>query len=267
MTVQRSASLMDALSQYIVGLSAKEQANGQHELNRFVQWCGRDRQADELTPPEIEEYAGTSRLLGIDSTAKLKPVKSFLSFLKTKGITSISLAPHLKSPRAKRTARRVVSRSQVERASLTHEGYDNLKARLDMLKEERIKVVADIQRAMADKDFRENAPLDAAKERQGLIESSIRDLEGILPRAVFTDNSTVQDDRIRIGRKVTLRDTGSGKNIRYTLVDSRESDPVAGKISSVSPVGKALMDRVPGDEVAITVPKGTLHYVVEKVEN
>jgi len=222
----------------------------------------------ELTPPEIEEYAGASGIWGPDSALKLKPVRSFLVYLKDKGFTRIGLATHLKSTRSKKGPQRVYLRANSEHAELSPEGFANLQARLEVLKEERMKVVGDIQLAMADKDFRENAPLDAAKERQGLVESSIRELEHILNNAVIA--TVAKDDavpRIRLGKKVTLKDVASSKEVKYTLVDVREADPINGKLSSVSPVGRGIMDKVVGDEVHITVPRGTTHYRILKIES
>ena len=263
----RSRSLIEALSQYLTTLNTKSRRDQQQELNRFVRWCGRDRGTGELTPPEVGEYAESAGLWGADSAKQLKPVRGFLTYLKTQGLSGISLAPHMKASRPKKGARRAFFKSATDRAELSPEGHKNLVSRLEMLKDERIKVVADIGRAMADKDFKENSPLDAAKERQGFIESGIRDLEGILAHAVITKPQAGKGDkRVRIGRKVTLKDTTSGKRVRYTLVDPRETDPVTGKISNASPVGKALLDRGIGDEVHITVPKGTLHYIIEKVD-
>jgi transcription elongation factor GreA len=135
-----------------------------------------------------------------------------------------------------------------------------------MLYGERTKVVGDIQRAMADKDFRENAPLDAAKERQGLIESNIRELEGVLAHTVVvSDQAATQDRKVRIGKRVTLVDANNGNEVSYTLVDPREADPNIGKISNASPVGKALLDKTIGEEVHITVPRGTLHYKILEI--
>lgn len=263
----QSHSLMEALNQYLATLSAKGQQEGLQELNRFIQWCGRDRGVKELSPPEVAEYAGSAGIWGGDSTQKIKPVRSFLSYLKQAGMINISLAPHLKASKSKKNPRRAFLGSTTDQAHLTAEGHANLQSRLEILKEERIKVVADIQRAMADKDFRENAPLDAAKERQGFIESSIRELEGILANAVIADyGSAIQDGRVRLGSKITLSDLANGKEVRYTLVDAREADPAAGKISSISPVGKALMEKSAGEEVVITVPRGTLRYVVKEIQ-
>ena len=71
--------------------------------------------------------------------------------------------------------------------------------------------------------------------------------------------------RTAVGAKVTLRDADSGKKLVYLLVDVREADVSAGKISTTSPVGQALLDHVVGDKITINVPKGTLRYSVEKV--
>ena len=260
-------SLTESLSKYVALLKKVEQRNGQQELNRFIKWCGRDTSVDKLTPSGVAEYAESAGMWGADSARTLKPVKAFLTFLKEAKLTKVSLAPHLKHSRINKGTRRVFFKSASEHAELSPEGYANLQSRLELLKEERLKVVGDIQRAMADKDFKENAPLDAAKERQGFIESSIRELDSILTTAVVQVTAvSTKPTGVKMGTTVTLRDVTSGKKVRYTVVHSREADPSTGRISSASPVGKALLDKVKGDEVHISVPKGTLHYVVEKVE-
>ena len=262
-----SLSLTESLNQYLASSKVGKQPQGQLELRRFIQWCGRDRSVSELTPTEVADYAESAGMWGADSTNKMKPVKSFLSYLKERGICDVSLAPHLKVSRAKQNSRRVYFKSSLEQAELSPQGFANLQARLEVLRQERVRVVADIKRAMADKDFKENSPLDAAKERQGFIESSIRELEGILANAVIADyGSAIQDGRVRLGSKITLSDLANGKEVRYTLVDAREADPAAGKISSISPVGKALMEKSAGEEVVITVPRGTLRYVVKEIQ-
>ena len=267
MAEDRGPSLMEALSQYLAGLKDGKQPGGQQEVNRFIKWCGSDRVADKLTPAEVAEYAESAGLWGADSAKKLLPVKSFLTFMRQRGITAVSLAPHLKAPGAKGGAKRVYVKHTGEQAELSPEGHKKLQSRLELLKDERIKVRGDVQRAMADKDFKENAPLDAAKERQGYIEAGIKELEGILANAVVTSGrGSARGRQIMLGRKVTLKDVDSGRLVVYTLVDPRESDPLAGKLSSVSPVGKALLDRVIGEEIHVTVPKGIVRYIIHKVE-
>jgi len=199
----------------------------------------------------------------------LLPVKEFLGYLKNEGWIQTGLASHLRVPRTRRVApRQGGGQSAATEASyLSKEGFKRLEVQLEGLKEERVSVVEDIKRAMADKDFRENAPLDAAKERQGIIESRIRELEaGLAGTQILTKDTTEQvRQKAKVGSKVSLKDLASGKQITYTLVDAREADVSSGRISTVSPVGQALLERAAGDEVTINVPRGTLRYTVQKV--
>ena len=240
------------------------------ELSRFVAWCGRERNVEGVTPIEVADYAQHIGLGGAESVQRLNPVKAFLGYWKDEGWIQNGLAAHLRIPRGRRNGSKRAGGSDNASSGgtmLSREGYDRLVAQVADLKLERSSVIEDIRQAMADKDFRENAPLDAAKERQGFIESSIRDLERILSNAIISSpmgSSSVT--KIKVGAKVTLKDMSSGKEIRYTLVDSREADPGNGRISGVSPVGKALLNKETGDEVVISIPRGTLHYVVKKIE-
>ncbi|PKB78620.1 MAG: hypothetical protein BZY88_17560 [SAR202 cluster bacterium Io17-Chloro-G9] len=149
---------------------------------------------------------------------------------------------------------------------MSQEGYDRLVTQLEALKGERVTVIDDIRAAMADKDFRENAPLDAAKERQGIIEGRIRELEaGLATAQILGTGSHAVRQRSALGTIVSLKDMASGRKVVYTLVDVREADASSGKISTQSPVGQALLDRAVGDEVTVNVPRGTVQYMVEKI--
>ena len=268
MTDDQSTSLAQALTQFLADRKGKSVREGHQELTRFIQWCGRDRTVARLTPSEVAGYSESAGMWGSNSAGQLKLVKSFLTYLKDKGHVNVSLAPHVRVSKSKKGAQRVHFKSSQEQAELSQEGFDNLHARLEILKGERVNIVGDIQRAMADKDFRENAPLNAAKERQGMIESGIKELESILSNAVVSNPISDSDEkRVRLGTSVTLRDLGNGKKVAYTVVDSREANPGTGKISSISPVGKALLDKLPGEEVAITVPQGTMRYVIESIHS
>jgi transcription elongation factor GreA len=263
-------SFSEALSRYVEAKkNGKKTMEGHQEIGRFIAWFGRERMVSELTPSEVADYAQYVGLRTADSTQRLNPVKGFLSFLKEEGWTETSLAPHLRVPRSRRTTltRRTLKTSSPS-AQLSQEGYQRLQDQLAMLKEERVKVVEDIKRAMADKDFRENAPLDAAKERQGIIESRIRELEAGLSGAQILSEDSGQEhhqQRITIGTKVALKEVDSGRQILYTLVDVREADVAAGKISTTSPVGQALLDRMVGEEVSVNAPKGIQRYLIEKI--
>ena len=271
MTADGAPSLSEALTHFV---AAKKNGRGtplnHQELGRFVSWCGRERNVVQVTPAQVADYAQYIGLGGPESVQKLSPVKAFLGYWKDQGWIQNGLAAHLRLPRSRRGSNRRTAGPDgrySEGSYLSQEGYDKLLGQLEVLKEERVHVVEDIRQAMADKDFRENAPLDAAKERQGFVESKIRELENSLATAQIMDRKRAQPrQRSTVGTKVTLKDAGSGKKIVYRLVDVREADASSGKISTSSPVGQALLERSVGDEVTINVPKGTLRYTVQRID-
>ncbi len=263
MAAESSVSLRQAATQYAATLPAEDRGTEQPAIEGFVRWCGRDRSADELSPQEIEQYGAWVTNEGSDPTAKLVSVRSFLTYLKKKKIVQGSLATHLRVPRTRRTGS-ASGRSAGREVVLSAEGRDNLESRLEGLREERVAVVGDIQRAMADKDFRENAPLDAAKERQGKIEADIREIEYTLAHAVLRrDDGT--SATVQLGHTVRLKELSSGKITQYTLVDAAEADASAGKLSASSPVGRAVLQKTVGQEVNVTAPRGTMTYKIEEV--
>ena len=271
MTARGGLSLSEALTRF---MTAKKNGRGtpldHRELGRFVAWCGRERNVGEVTPAQVADYAQHIGLGGVESIQRLNPVKSFLGFWKTEGWIQNGLAAHLRLPRGRRGSRRsggsyAASREGTE---LSQEGYDKLVVQLETLKSERAGVVEEIRLAMADKDFRENAPLDAAKERQGFMEARIRELEvGLANVQILEKGKAKRRRRSGVGAKVTLKDVGSGKKLVYTLVDVWEADVSSGKISTSSPVGQALLDRAVGDEIEINVPKGMLRYLIQRIDN
>ena len=266
MTIESGPSLSEALTRFLVASKGGKKAqDGHQDLGRFVAWCGRERSVVELSPSEVADYAQYIGLGGNDAAQRLNPVKSFLTFLKQEGWIQTGLAAHVRVPRTRRTGGRLMGQGG-STTQLSQEGLDRLGAQLESLKGERVNIVEDIRRAMADKDFRENAPLEAAKERQGIIESKIRDLESSLARAeLLISQPGKVAKRVSLGAAITLKDVESGRKVVYTLVDVREADAGAGKISTESPVGQALLDRGVGEEVVINVPRGTLRYVIEGV--
>ena len=269
-------TLSEALTKFVAAKKGRKKAleGGHQELGRFVAWCGRDRKVGDLSPSEVADYAQYIGMSGADSAQRLTPVKTFLAYVKDEGWAPIGLAAHLRAPRnrkaaspgGRKSAAAVNGAQQSESTQLSQEGYDQLKARLEALKEERVGVIEDIRVAMADKDFRENAPLDAAKERQSFIDTQIRDLEESLSKAVVIDSAQGEyRQRVGLGAKITLQDVASGKKVVYTLVDVREADVAVGKLSNVSPIGQAMMDKNVGDEVVINVPRGEVRYLIEDI--
>ena len=268
MVTYSGPSLSEALTSFVSTKKGRAKvAEGHQELSRFVAWCGRERQVGDLSPSEVADYAQYMGQRGTESIQKLSPVKAFLGYLKDEGWVQTGLASHLRVPRTRRAGTRRNSRSVAsEGTQLSQEGYDRLVDQLEGLKGERVAVIEDIRTAMADKDFRENAPLEAAKEHQGIIEARIRELEASLANTqILGPDSKIVRQRTALGTSVTLKDVSSGKELVYKLVDVREADAGSGKISTQSPVGQALLDRAVGDKVTVNVPRGTVQYVVQKI--
>jgi transcription elongation factor GreA len=140
-----------------------------------------------------------------------------------------------------------------------------VQSELESQKPERQSIAQEIRLAAADKDFRENAPLEAAKERQGHVEGKIRELETTLNAAAVVVEKGQEVHRARMHSTVVLSDLVSGEELTYTLVGPRDIAPLEGKISILSPVGKAVMDHQEGETVKVAAPSGTLSYRIKKI--
>jgi len=123
-----------------------------------------------------------------------------------------------------------------------------------------------MRRAAADKDFRENAPLEAAREEHGQLVGRISELEGILKSATMIDEKQVITLKASIGDSVLLCDVASGEEMRYMIVSPREADPTKDRISSASPIGKAVLGRRRGEIMEVVAPAGNLRYQIKQIE-
>ena len=257
--------LADALTQYLSNTASSVDSYAHSELHRFGRSIGLERSVEALAPPEVARYAEKVVASGGDIQGRLAPLKEFLTFLKKKGFSSHSLAPHVKIPRATARAAAAVKTAS-EAIEMTAPGIQSLRDELSELKGRREGIIDTIRIAAADKDFKENAPLDAARETQGKAEGRISELEETLRRAVVLQVKRDPSGAARVGATVVLHDLSSGKNVTYTLVDSTEADPLGGKISIVSPVGSAVVGSKSGDEVAVQAPKGERRYKISSVK-
>ena len=127
---------------------------------------------------------------------------------------------------------------------------------------ERPKNIKDIEEARGHGDLSENAEYHAAKERQGFIEGRMQELQGKLASAQVIDTSKLSNEKVVFGATVVLLDQDSEEEKRYTLVGTDEADLKEGKISTISPVGKALIGHRVGDSITVRVPAGTVDYEV-----
>ena len=271
MSQQTEVPLVAALFDYVATQKSEERRTAQGELNRFIRWCGRDRAVSFLTPVEIEGYCTTLVGAGNESSSRLAITKKFLIHLFRRGLTTENLAPHAKLRRGGRGLASSRKRREPDsQLQLTSEGYQNVVAELASLKADRLQVVQEIRRAAADKDLSENAPLDAAREKQGHMEARIRELENMLARAVVLQKghgAATVGSRVTLGSRVVLRHADTDREIPYLLVDSSEADPTNGKLSVASPVGKAVLNHAVGDRVEVTTPRGSAFYLIAKVDS
>ena len=234
------------------------------ELNRFVRWYGQDRSLGQMRGHDVSLYADVLGPATPETSRRADCVRTFLAFLKKEGLTETNLAPHLRLRKSGKASGTLAQQAQTT-VELTGEGIEALKVELGTLTAQRAGVREEIRKAMLDKDFRENAPLDAAKDKQGHLEARIRDIEAMLKRAVVVDGAG-RTGRVRVGASVRVTNLNTGSSTRYLIVGPTEANAADGKISSVSPVGKALLGRTPGDEVELSVPAGVIRLKVEEVQ-
>lgn len=153
----------------------------------------------------------------------------------------------------------------VDRVPITAAGYARLLERLKVAKEERPRVVQEIATARAHGDLSENAEYHAAKEKQGMLEAEIRELESHLARADIIDPASIKETSVVFGATVTLQDLDSDTEITYQIVGEDEVDLKNGKISIKSPIARALLRKEEGDEVTVQTSKGSRVYEILKV--
>jgi transcription elongation factor GreA len=142
--------------------------------------------------------------------------------------------------------------------ALTVEGSARLRAELqELTRVRRPDVIARIRTAKELGDLKENADYTAAREEQSFLEGRVQALEARLRTAVIVD-APAAGARVGLGSKVTVEDDGD--TVSYTIVGASESDPASGRISSASPVGRALVGHDVGDEVTVRTPAGERRY-------
>jgi transcription elongation factor GreA len=140
---------------------------------------------------------------------------------------------------------------------MTPEGHAKLREELRHLRdEERPRISKDIGAAIEMGDLSENAEYHAAKERQGLVEARIKELEDKLSRAEVIDPSKLSGERVVFGATVTVIEIETDKELSYQIVGADESDVEKNRISITSPIARALMGKEPGDEVTVRTPGG-----------
>ena len=143
---------------------------------------------------------------------------------------------------------------------MTRSGYDRLKEELERLKKERPVISRAIGEARAHGDLSENAEYHAAREKQSLTEARINELEAKIGTAEVLDPPT-SGDRVTFGSTVRLEDE-DGKETRYQIVGSDETDPSRGRISVMAPLARTLIGKKVGDSVVDQLPAGKKRFEI-----
>ena len=141
-----------------------------------------------------------------------------------------------------------------------------LQAELDVLEHElHFKIPKAIQHAREFGDLSENAEYKAVKEKQTMVQVRISQLQQRLIEVDSINLSKIPTDSIAYGSRVVLYDVEKEEKIAYRLVTSEESDPDNGLISTVSPIGQALMGKVEGDAIKVKTPNGWRNFEVSRL--
>jgi transcription elongation factor GreA len=153
----------------------------------------------------------------------------------------------------------------MEKHLMTPEGHRRLKDELLRLKSERPHIVQEIATAREHGDLSENAEYHAAKDRQGLTEARIAELEGKMSRAEVIDISTLSGDRVQFGATVSIVDEDTEAESTYQIVGADEAEVNEGRLSITSPLAQALVGKVVGDSVDFDTPGGRHSYEILKI--
>ena len=156
------------------------------------------------------------------------------------------------------------------RFKMSQERLDAIKQELYELETVRMKEVAEqIKEARSFGDLSENSEYDEAKNEQGKVYSRIEELKVLIENAEIVDNIDVDapKDAITLGSIVKVRDVAEDFEETYEIVGSQEANPIAGRISDDSPVGRGLHGHRAGETVSIMAPAGELKFEIISVEN
>jgi transcription elongation factor GreA len=147
---------------------------------------------------------------------------------------------------------------------ISREGYEKLKKELDYLINVKRKEIAErIQKAKEMGDLSENAEYSEAKDAQAFNEGRIAELTQMLKNLTVVENGNSKEV---VGMGSTVKVKANGEEKEYTIVSFNEADPMAGKISNESPLGKAFLGKKKGEKVVVNTPKGEVEYEIVEIK-
>lgn len=150
---------------------------------------------------------------------------------------------------------------------ITREGYESLKKEHEfLLNTKRPAILKAIEEARAHGDISENAEYDAAKEEFQFLQQRVAEIEEKIKNSEIVDGRQGDGETVAFGCCIVLKNLDTDEDVIYTLVGPYESDIQRGRISMSSPLGRALLGKAVGDEVAFKAPGGERIYEIVKIE-
>ncbi|HNZ57749.1 MAG TPA: transcription elongation factor GreA [Syntrophorhabdaceae bacterium] len=156
--------------------------------------------------------------------------------------------------------------TMVTKFPITKEGYESLKKEHEyLLNTKRPRIIQAIEEAREHGDLSENAEYEAAKEEFQFLQKKVAELEDMIRNSEVIDVRHSGFEHVEFGCNVVLRNIDMDEDVIYQLVGPYESDIQNGKISMSSPLGRALLGKCVGDEVAFSAPGGQRNYQIVKI--
>lgn len=258
----------EALSHFVTSLEPEKVEVERPAVEQFIAWFGNKRKMSELTGDDVTRYVTEFMAADEHDESHLEPLRAFLAYSSRLTFTKKNLVPSLQLGDDAGGARGLAGASEQLGGVAYHvtlEGLETMERQLAELKAVRPAIADKLREAMADKDFRENAPLDAARDEQGHLEARIRETEDRLRNAVIIDPGA-KAGRATVGSTVKLLNIEQNKEQVFKLVSPGEVDPQAGKISLESPIGVAVHDKMEGEVVVVSAPSGEVRFRVLEVQ-
>ena len=153
------------------------------------------------------------------------------------------------------------------RFKMSRERLEELKAELEYLQTVREKEVAEqIKEARSFGDLSENSEYDEAKTEQGKLYSKIAEIKALVENAEIIEASSTKDKVGHVSR-VKVRDLVFDEVLEFQIVGSQEANPMLGKVSGDSPIGRALLERGLGEIVEVEAPEGQMSFEILEINN
>jgi transcription elongation factor GreA len=146
---------------------------------------------------------------------------------------------------------------------MSREGYEQLERELNhLITVRRAEVAQKLKEARSFGDLSENAEYDEAKNEQGILEATIAEIENTLANAEIVDDDSISTNEVGIGSTIEIKRLDRDKLEKFKIVGTTEANPLEGKISDDSPIGKAAMKKKVGDRFTVEAPVGELEFEI-----